>query len=282
MNYFRYKQFNKDVITVAVGYYLRYALSYRDISEILRERGVNVHHSTVYRWVQEYAPILYQIWKKKHKKAYYKWRIDETYIKIKGKWSYLYRAIDAEGHTLDIWLRKQRDNHSAYAFIKRLIKQFGKPQKVITDQAPSTKVAMAKVIKAFKLKPDCHCTSKYLNNLIEQDHRHIKVRKTRYQSINTAKNTLKGIECIYALEQIFVHVHPVISVFIEIKSNGNLQRALKIRVLIPHLFGNHRSHVIVQCPGSNNLIRCVLISAASEHGKCQKRSQQQRSNLFSA
>ncbi|RIO13471.1 IS6 family transposase, partial [Mammaliicoccus sciuri] len=82
--------------------------------EILRERGVNVHHSTVYRWVQEYAPILYQIWKKKHKKAYYKWRIDETYIKIKGKWSYLYRAIDAEGHTLDIWLRKQRDNHSAY------------------------------------------------------------------------------------------------------------------------------------------------------------------------
>ena len=99
----------------------------------------------------------------------------------------------------DIWLRKQRDNHSAYAFIKRLIKQFGKPQKVITDQAPSTKVAMAKVIKAFKLKPDCHCTSKYLNNLIEQDHRHIKVRKTRYQSINTAKNTLKGIECIYAL-----------------------------------------------------------------------------------
>ncbi len=189
MNYFRYKQFNKGVITVTVGYYLRCALSYRDISEILRERGVNVHHSTVYRWIQEYAPILYQIWKKKHKKAYYKWRIDETYIKIKGKWSYLYRTIDA----VNIWSRKQRDNHSAYAFIKRLIKQFDKPQKVITDQTPSIKVAMAKVIKAFKLKPDCHCTSKYLNNLIKQDHRHIKVRKTRYQSINTAKNTLKGI-----------------------------------------------------------------------------------------
>ena len=147
MNYFRYKQFDKDVITVAVGYYLRYALSYRDISEILRERGVTVHHSTVYRWVQEYAPILYQIWKQKHKKAYYKWHVDETYIKIKGKWCYLYRAIDADGHTLDIWLRKQRDNHAAYAFIKRLIK----------------------------------------------------VRKISYQSINTAKNTLKGIECIYAL-----------------------------------------------------------------------------------
>src|SRR5699024_11380671 len=85
------------------------------------------------------------------------------------------------------------------AFIKHLIKQFSKTQNVITDQTTSMKVAMTKVIKAFKLKPDCLCTSKYLNNLIEQDHRHIKVRKTRYQSINTAKNTLKGIECIYAL-----------------------------------------------------------------------------------
>ncbi|NDR25698.1 IS6 family transposase, partial [Staphylococcus aureus] len=137
--------------------------------------------------------------KKKHKKAYYKWRVDETYIKIKGQWCYLYRAIDADGHTLDIWLRKKRDHQSAYAFIKRLIKQFGKPQMIITDQAPSTKVAMAKIIKVFKLKPNCHCTSKYLNNFIEQDHRHIKVRKTRYQSVNTAKNTLKGIECIYGL-----------------------------------------------------------------------------------
>ncbi|MGT0202507.1 DDE-type integrase/transposase/recombinase [Staphylococcus aureus] len=141
------------------------------------------------------CPILYQIWKKKHKKANYKWRIDETYIKIKGKWSYLYRAINAEGHTLDIWLRKQRDNHSAYAFIKRLIKQFGKPQKVITNQAAS-KMTMAKVMKDF------------LNlNLTVIVHRNISITslskitvilkiKTRYQSINTEKNTLKGIGII--------------------------------------------------------------------------------------
>lgn len=121
------------------------------------------------------------------------------FFHIKGHWCYLYRAIDADGHTSDIWLRKKRDNHSAYAFIKRLIKQFGKPQIIITDQAPSTKVAMSKIIKDFTLNPNCHCTSKYLNNLIEQDHRHIKVRRTRYQNINTAKNTLKGIECIYGL-----------------------------------------------------------------------------------
>lgn len=88
---------------------------------------------------------------------------------------------------------QKRDHQSAYAFIKRLIKQFGKPQMIITDQAPSTKVAMAKIIKVFKLKPNCHCTSKYLNNLIEQDHRHIKVRKTRYQSVNTAKIHSKAL-----------------------------------------------------------------------------------------
>ena len=123
-------------------------------------------------------------------------------------------------------MRKQRDNHSAYAFIKRLIKQFGKPQKVVTDQAPSTKAAMAKIIKAFKLKPDCHCTSKYLNNLIEQDHRHIKVRKTRYQSINTAKNTLKGIECIYALYKRTVDLKRPAVLLLKYIINSTLQQNL--------------------------------------------------------
>lgn len=89
--------------------------------------------------------------------------------------------------------------HATYAFIKRLVKQFSKPQMMIIDQEPSTNIAMSKGIKAFKLNPNCHCTSKYLNSLIEQDYRHIKVRRTRYQNINTAKNTLKGIECIYGL-----------------------------------------------------------------------------------
>ena len=87
MNYFRYKQFDKDVITVAVGYYLRYALSYRDISEILRERGFDVHHSTIYRWVQEYAPIFYQLWKRKHKKT-------GSVAKLK-LYAHLYKTIKA-------------------------------------------------------------------------------------------------------------------------------------------------------------------------------------------
>lgn len=95
---------------------------------------------------------MYQIWKKETKKSYYTRHIDETYIKIKGKCRYLYRIIDADNHTLDIWLCKSRNHSSDYVFIKRLTKQFSKPQTIITYQTPSTKVAMSKVIKDFKLK----------------------------------------------------------------------------------------------------------------------------------
>ena len=108
MNHFKGKQFQQDVIIVAVGYYLRYNLSYREVQKLLYDRGINVCHTTIYRWVQEYSKILYHLWKKKNKQSFYSWKMDETYIKIKGRWHYLYRAIDADGLTLDIWLRKKR------------------------------------------------------------------------------------------------------------------------------------------------------------------------------
>lgn len=108
MNHFKVKQFQQDVIIVAVGYYLRYNLSYREVQELLYDRGINVCHTTIYRWVQEYSKILHHLWKKKNKQSFYSWKMDETYIKIKGRWHYLYRAIDADGLTLDIWLRKKR------------------------------------------------------------------------------------------------------------------------------------------------------------------------------
>ena len=104
-NHFKGKQFQKDVIITSVGYYLRYNLSYRDI--------------------QEYDKFIYQICKKKSRQSFYSWKMNETYIKIKGKWYYLYRAIVSEGMTLDIWLRRKRDTQSAYTFFKRLYKQFG-------------------------------------------------------------------------------------------------------------------------------------------------------------
>ncbi|MGH1232796.1 IS6 family transposase, partial [Bacillus toyonensis] len=145
MEYFKGKQFKKDIILVAVGYYCRFSLSYRDVSELLRERGISVHPTTIMRWVHEYGNLIYQIWKKKNKSAHFAWHLDETYIKVKGEWCYLYRAIDREGYTLDIQLRKTRDHQATYMFMKRLVKAFGEPTVLTTDKAPALLCALKKL-----------------------------------------------------------------------------------------------------------------------------------------
>ncbi len=134
MNHFKGKQFQKDVIIVAVGYYLRYNLSYRDVQEILYNRGINVSHTTVSLGTGIWETTLQHL-EEKNKQSIYSWKMDETYIKIKGKWHYLYRSIDADGLTLDTWLRKKRDTQAAYAFLKRLVKQFDEPRVLVTDKA---------------------------------------------------------------------------------------------------------------------------------------------------
>lgn len=210
MNHFKGKQFQQDVIIVAVGYYLRYNLSYREVQEILYDRGINVSHTTIYRWVQEYGKLLYQIWKKKNKKSFYSWKMDETYIKIKGKWHYLYRAIDADGLTLDIWLRKKRDTQAAYAFLKRLVKQFDEPKVVVTDKAPSITSAFKKLKEYGFYQGTEHRTIKYLNNLIEQDHRPVKRRNKFYRSLRTASTT---ITCPWPMASIALNTTVGSSVF---------------------------------------------------------------------
>ncbi|MED1565749.1 IS6 family transposase [Bacillus paramycoides] len=199
MRYFKGKQFKKDIILVAVGYYFRFSLSYRDVSEILKERGVSVHPTTIMRWVHEYGNLIYQIWKKKKKSAHFAWHLDETYIKVKGEWCYLYRAIDQKGYTLDIQLRKTRDHQAAYMFMKRLVKAFGEPTVLTTDKAPALLCAFKKLKKNGFYVHTKHCIVKHLNNLIEQDHRHIKRRFAKssgFQNIRHASRTIKGIETI--------------------------------------------------------------------------------------
>ncbi|EOP72656.1 hypothetical protein KOW_01224 [Bacillus cereus VDM006] len=202
MRYFKGKQFKKDIILVAVGYYCRFSLSYRDVSEILKERGISVHPTTIMRWVHEYGNLIYQIWKKKNKRAQLSWKMDETYIKVKGKWCYLYRAIDKEGQTLDIQLRKKRDTQAAYAFMKRLVQTFGEPTVLTTDKAPSLLCALKKLkMKGFN-KNTTHSTIKHFNNYIEQDHRHVKHRFAKssgFQTLRHASRTIKGIETVHAL-----------------------------------------------------------------------------------
>ncbi|MEK4614190.1 IS6 family transposase [Bacillus sp. FSL K6-0067] len=199
---FKGKQFKKDIILVAVGYYCRFSLSYRDVSELLRERGISVHPTTIMRWVHEYGNLIYQMWKKKNKSAHFVWHLDETYIKVKGEWRYLYRAIDTEGHTLDIQLRKKRNHQAAYMFMKRLVKAFGEPTILTTDKAPALLCALTKLKHNGLYVHTKHGTVKHFNNFIEQDHRHIKrrfVKSAGFQNLRHASRTLKGIETIHAI-----------------------------------------------------------------------------------
>ncbi|OUB13739.1 IS6 family transposase [Bacillus thuringiensis serovar yunnanensis] len=202
MRYFKGKQFKKDIILVAVGYYCRFSLSYRDVSELLKERGISVHPTTIMRWVHEYGNLIYQIWKKKNKSAHFVWHLDETYIKVKGEWRYLYRAIDQEGYTLDIQLRKTRDHQAAYMFMKRLVKAFEEPAVLTTDKASALLCAFKKLRHNGFYVDTKHCTVKHLNNRIEQDHRHIKRRFAKsagFQNLRHVSRTLKGIETIHAI-----------------------------------------------------------------------------------
>ena len=117
MNHFKGKQFKKDIIIVAVGYYPRYNLSYREVQELLYDRGINVCHTTIYRWVQEYSKVLYYLWKKKNRQSFYSWKMDETYIKIKGRGHYLYRAIDGRLN-LRYLVTKETGYASSLCFLK--------------------------------------------------------------------------------------------------------------------------------------------------------------------
>jgi transposase, IS6 family len=118
---FKWRHFRVDIILLCVRWYLRYSLSYRDLEEIMLERGLHVDHTTIYRWVQQYAPEMEKRCRPHLKPTTDSWRVDETYIKIKKEWMYLYRAIDSEGNTLDFWLSSTRDGEAAtYFFLKTL------------------------------------------------------------------------------------------------------------------------------------------------------------------
>ncbi|EEM01721.1 IS6 family transposase [Bacillus pseudomycoides] len=199
---FKWKHYQPNVIVLTVRWYLRYNLSFRDLVEMMEERGLFIAHTTIMRWVHEYGNLIYQIWKKKNKSAHFAWHLDETYIKVKGEWCYLYRAIDQEGYILDIQLRKTRNHQAAYMFMKRLIKAFGEPTVVTTDKAPALLCAFKKLKNNGFYVHTKHCTVKHFNNLIEQDHRHVKRRLTKssgFQNIRHASRTIKGIETLHAL-----------------------------------------------------------------------------------
>ena len=202
---FKGRHFMQDIILMSVRWYVAYALSYRDIEELLRERNIRVDHSTINRWVIVYSPQLLAKFKKHKKPVGNSWRADETYIKIRGQWHYQYRAVDKAGNTIDIFLSKNRNKKAALAFFKRSIASSGCPGKITIDKSGSNIFALESINKTLaKSEKFVVRQIKYLNNIVEQDHRFIKkiVRPTLgFKAFHSAEATLQGIELHHMLRK---------------------------------------------------------------------------------
>lgn len=194
-------QFPKPVILHAVYFYLRYSVSLRDLEEILAERGVVVDHATLNRWVVKFSPLIAIEAHKRKRRTAESWRMDETYIKVRGEWMYLYRAVDRDGQTLDFMLSKRRNTAAATKFFANALSNNGIPLRIVIDKSGANGAGIKevnKILKRFGCPTKISTVrSKYLNNIIEQDHRFIK-RRTRsmlgFKSFQSGAATLEGIE----------------------------------------------------------------------------------------
>jgi len=176
-NPFKWRHYEPEIILRCVRWYLTYPLSYRQVAEMVSERGWTVHHTTIYRWVQQYAPELDKRCRPHLHPTNDSWRVDETYIKVKGAWKYLYRAVDSNGNTLDFLLTAKRDAAAAKRFFRKTLKAIHNqtPRVITVDK----NAAYPKAINELKAKKELPKKvklrqKKYLNNIVEQDHRRIK------------------------------------------------------------------------------------------------------------
>ncbi len=199
------RHFDRLLIIQAVRWYITYKLSYRDVCELMAERGVTLVHTTVMRWVQCYVPVFEKRWKKYARPVGLSWRVDETYIRVKGKWTYLYRAVDKQGRTVDFLLSEHRDKATANRFFKKAIGNNKAPQKITLDGYEATHQAVADLQAEGVLSATVEVrTSKYLNNLIEQDHRRVKQRyypMLGFKRFTNAAVTISGIELIQKIKK---------------------------------------------------------------------------------
>ena len=210
---FKWRHFKKDIILMLTRWYLSYSLSYRDIEDLALERGLKVAHSTVNRWVIRYSPQLEEVFRKRFKRPVGgSWRMDETYIKVKGKWVYLYRAVDKAGSTVNFMLSEKRDEPAARAFLKKTMGSNGAPDKVTLDKSGANKsgintinLRLAVLFMLGGVFMQIFVRQiKYLNNIVEQDHRFVKkVTKPMkgFKSFEAAGATLSGIKLHHMLRK---------------------------------------------------------------------------------
>ena len=200
---FKGAHFPPDIILMGVRWYVAYSLSYRHVEELMEERGVPVDHATIQRWVVKYSPLLEAAFHRRKRPVCVSWRMDETYVKVRGEWRYLYRAVDKHGQTIDFLLTKHRDKEAALRFLKKAIRRNGVPEKITIDGSDANEAA----IKSYNQEYGTAITIrqvKYLNNIVEQDHRAVK-RVTRpmlgFKSFDAAQCTLAGVELMHMIKK---------------------------------------------------------------------------------
>lgn len=204
---FKWRHFEPEIILLCVRWYCRYALSYRDLAEMMRERGLEVHHSTLFRWVQRYAPEINKRMRSHLKMTGTSYRIDETYVKVGRSWKYLYRAVDREGQTIEFLLTANRDISAVKRFFRKMRRADHRrlPFSISVDKHASYPDAFA-ASQAEKIIPE-DCTlrrTKYLTNIVEQDHRFIRRwwrAMQTFRSFHTAERTLEGVEALHMLHK---------------------------------------------------------------------------------
>ncbi|MGY3418353.1 IS6 family transposase [Bacillus mycoides] len=206
-NLFKWKHYQPELILLTVRWYLRYNLSFRNLVEMMEERGLSMAHTTIMRWVHQYGPQLEEKVRHHLKSTNDSWRVDETYIKVKGQWMYVYRAVDSESNTIDFYLSKSRDKQAAKRFFKKALafSYVSKPHVITVDKNPAYPVAIQELKEEKHMPEGIQLRQvKYLNNIVEQDHRFIK-RRVRsmlgLKSFKTAISILSGVEAMHMMKK---------------------------------------------------------------------------------
>ena len=195
---FKGRHFDGQIIILCVSWYTSFKLSLRDLVIMMADRGITLTHTTILRWVQHYLPEFEKRWSRYARTVGGSWRCDETYIKVNGRWTYLYRAVDKQGRTVDFWLSERRDVAAAKAFFRKSMKQNGAPRVITLDAYAASHRAIADLKAEGKMPKRVRVrSSKFLNNGIEQDHRRVKQRvrpMLGFRRFQTAAVTISGIE----------------------------------------------------------------------------------------